>query len=74
MSERDELVSFTMTTGELAALQRPLELDVQAWYAALRDGLIRELHDGARRGLSPEEIVKEIEELFGEGWFSKEDL
>jgi hypothetical protein len=63
----EELTSPRLSPGELAALMRPLELDLMAAYALMRDELIAELHAAARRGDTDEDFLRRVQDMIGAG-------
>ena len=50
----------------LREVRRPLELDLEATFKAMRDDVMRELIAATRDGATPEEAIRRIDAMLGE--------
>ena len=50
----------------LREVRRPLELDLEAVFKAMRDDVMRELLAASREGATPEEAIRRIDMMLGE--------
>ena len=50
----------------LREVRRPLELDLEAVFKAMRDDVMREVLAASREGSTPEEAIRRIDMMLGE--------
>ena len=61
----NELVSPRLSPKEIGTMMRPLEFDLQAAFAAMRDEMIDELHKSVERGDTPQDFIMRIDDMIG---------
>ncbi len=61
-----ELITPRLGAEQLRALMRPMEMDLQAAYVALRDETMGLLEQATREGWTPERFASEVESMWDE--------
>ena len=59
-----DLVNPKLTQDEAIDLLKPLERDLMAYYESLQEATIDILQNGTKTRMSPDQIIREIENLF----------
>lgn len=62
----EEVGDRSLSRAEAESLQRTLELDLVAFYKVAEEAAVEILAKGVRRGLSPDELLAELDTLFEE--------
>jgi hypothetical protein len=66
MSKPGEIRTGMTDETAVRAMQRPLEIDLEAVFAELRDDALRELLRAVKEGASPEQAIRRVIALLEE--------
>ncbi len=66
MSKPGEIRTGLTDETEVRAMQRPLEIDLEAVFAELREDALRELLRAVKDGASPEQAIRRVIALLEE--------